>query len=953
MKKAKILSIILGIALVIVMVASLVACNDTCTEHVDENNDLKCDNCEADMPSIDDGNGGDGGTTTPSDKDTYTFTLKDQNNAGVPGVEVQVLVDGVAGEIKATDTNGNVSFAVKKDAVLVQVTILEWNNLYVNNLESETISFINTKSLVIDGILKKTEYVITVVDNLGAAVEGVQVQLCFGTVCKTPKMTSKAGKATILATEDGANAYVSINSLPTGYALQNAGIVNDGVVENYTKYTNWEGSSIKIVVDKLNVVTVSVGDLFGSVFADIEISIYKTADDSYVTSGITSADGTVEFVLPAGNYYFKAEHKDGDPTYTWLRHEEGMQEIDGSNIITTFVHNNIVDYVFNVTRTDDDASVDGLTVQLLNRLYEPVSVDEDNWAEALVVDGVATISAPYDTYYVTVLGLGENSYFPVTKIEKADGLTYGIVISDNVVVGTVENPIALTYGLNDGYDLTTGDILYFTLANPNGASLKIEANVKVIVNNQEYTQEDYVVNAPLGTEDNVIIELVALEDIQGWSWGMEVALTGTQNAPEMVYESDLTDGNKEVEADLSLGAKYYQFNATTAQTLTLSSTDDVKFYIDLQETSSVAVDVDGYVTVKVVGEGEATVNFNYAEKLVKYMVTVTKEGDFANDVIVDLVYQGETIATATTVDGYATFNNVKEYPTYSIFAIVQDANIPVGYTAREDYAVFTYELMYNADEDKEEGVYTAAYVFELIRDGSQNAPYLWHSEGIQGMPTEIEVEIAAGETLYYDFFGYINAVRPPEYFIYVMGNVNVKIYKDIDDDGEIDFDSFDIATYDATKNATWIAAPVNYTVIIAVSATEDATLTLKCKEGFVPDMSSGEEAAPEADGSEQFPFTLVAGENTTPEFIYATEIGQPEVTTYYYTYTATTTCTITIDDSEADVYILTVNESGTIIGDAMYEGPITLEEGEVLLLSVLNPSRPLSAEGVTFIASIA
>ena len=182
MKKSKILSIILGIALVIVMVASLVACNDTCTEHVDENGDLKCDNCEADMPSTDEGNGGDGGTTTPSEKDTYTFTLKDQNNAGVPNVEVQVLVDGTAGEIKATDTNGSVSFAVKKDAVLVQVTILEWNDLYVNDLDSETISFINTKNLVINDIVKRTEYLITVVDNLGSAVEGAQVQLCFGTV---------------------------------------------------------------------------------------------------------------------------------------------------------------------------------------------------------------------------------------------------------------------------------------------------------------------------------------------------------------------------------------------------------------------------------------------------------------------------------------------------------------------------------------------------------------------------------------------------------------------------------------------------------------------------------------------------------------------------------------------------------------------------------------------------
>ena len=538
MKKSKILSIILGIALVIVMVASLVACNDTCTEHVDENGDLKCDNCEADMPSTDEGNGGDGGTTTPSEKDTYTFTLKDQNNAGVPNVEVQVLVDGTAGEIKATDTNGSVSFAVKKDAVLVQVTILEWNDLYVNDLDSETISFINTKNLVINDIVKRTEYVITVVDNLGSAVEGAQVQLCFGTVCKTPKMTSKTGKASILATEDASNAYVSINSLPNGYALQNGGIINDGSQENYTKYTNWEGSSIKIVVDKLNVITITAEELMGSLCKDIKISIYNSADNSYVTSAITGVDGSAQFILPVGKYYFVASHKDNDPTYTWLRHEEGMQEINGSTIRTTFIKQDIVTYTFNVSRTDTDASVDGLTIQLLDMLYETVSVDsqgESTWAQADVADGVATIKAPYGAYYVKVLGLSDNSYCPIMKIEKADGLTHNVVITDNVVVGTLNNPITLGYGSTDGIDIANNGVVHFSLANPNGATLQIAANVKVIVNNQEYTPVDGIVTAPLGNDD-VIIELVALEDIQGWSWGIEVLLEGTILSPEIITE---------------------------------------------------------------------------------------------------------------------------------------------------------------------------------------------------------------------------------------------------------------------------------------------------------------------------------------------------------------------------------------------------------------------------------
>ena len=953
MKKSKILSIILGIALVIVMVASLVACNDTCTEHVDENGDLKCDNCEANMPSPDEGNGGDGGTTTPSEKDTYTFTLKDQNNAGVPNVEVQVLVDGTAGEIKATDTNGSVSFAVKKDAVLVQVTILEWNDLYVNDLASETISFINTKNLVINDIVKRTEYVITVVDNLGSAVEGAQVQLCFGTVCKTPKMTSKTGKASILATEDASNAYVSINSLPNGYALQNGGIINDGSQENYTKYTNWEGSSIKIVVDKLNVVTITAGGLSednGERFKDIKIDIF-TQNDILVASEITDENGKVEFILPVGNYSFSAVHKDNNPMYTWEYASDEKVNITSNKVFTSIVFHENLQYTFNVSRTNAEASLEGLTVKLLNRLYEEEYVDSSySWAEAEVVDGVATITAPYDTHYVTVVGL-ESGYCPIFIIEKNGDLIHDIIIDDSLTAGSVNAPINLVYGYNGDYNMAMGDTKFFKLINPKSASLVAYGNVRIVVNSVEYTAVDGEVVAPLGNSEEVLVEINALEDL--YYFGFNVNLEGSKDAPIKIAESSLTDGNIEVDVDLSLGARYYEFSSTSAATLTITSNDDVIFYIDDLKKNKSEIDVDGYALIKVVGEGNATINFNYAERFLKYEVRVSQENDLADGIIVNIVYNGDVVAEAVSVNGLAVFENLKAYPIYNIFATVEEENIPLGYVATEKYAIFTCEPYNNAETGMDEDVYNAAYVFELIRDGSQNAPYLWHKEGIYGMPTEIGVEISAGQTLHYEFFGQTQGVRPPEYFIYVMGNVNVKLYKDIDNDGEIDFDSFDIATFDATKNATWISAPNGYKAIIAVSSTEDATLTLKCKEGYVPDMSSGEEEAPAADGSQQFPFELVAGENTTPEFIYATAPGEPEVNSYHYTYTATAVCTITIDDSAADVYVLTVNESGTIVGEAMYEGPITLEAGEVLLISVLNPSRPLSAEGVTFTVSIA
>ena len=90
MKKSRILTLVLTIALVAVMAISLFACNDKCTEHVDEDNDFKCDNCGEKISN--DNNGGD--TTTDDGKEEYTFILRDTDLNPVEGASVMVNVNG-------------------------------------------------------------------------------------------------------------------------------------------------------------------------------------------------------------------------------------------------------------------------------------------------------------------------------------------------------------------------------------------------------------------------------------------------------------------------------------------------------------------------------------------------------------------------------------------------------------------------------------------------------------------------------------------------------------------------------------------------------------------------------------------------------------------------------------------------------------------------------------------
>ena len=951
MKKSRILSLILAVMLILVMSVTLIACNEECTEHIDENGDLKCDNCEADM-GTDDGNGDGGNTDTPANTETYTFTVKDQNGNGVPGVTIEFTVNGKNPVSATTNDNGVATANLAKDALLVQAEIMDHDNKYIID-DYGPFTYEDTKSFVYDEVITQNEFVITVVDNAGAPVQGASVQLCFGDICKTPKMTSKTGKATILATEDAANAYVSINSLPSGYSLQNGGKFNDGIISDYAKYTNFNANNeIQIVVDKLNVVTVTVGDLFGSYIKDIKIDIYNASNDVLVATLVTNEQGRAEFILPVGDYYFKASHNGNDPRYTWVRHEEGLQEIDSNSISTTFVVRSDVTYTFNATRSTDKYGFENVGIKLLNRLYEEVyvSATESNADALFDENGVATITAPYDVYYAEVYGIETTGHADLITLQKDGKTTYDVAIIDDEIAGTTQNPIVLHYGSNGGHDMQAGDILTFKVFNPNGGKLVIEnANVKVVIDEEEYTAtyddlfESYSLKADLCTEAVEIITVEAIDAVSAWQWGIEVAVEGTQSKPYTLYDDQIMTAGQPIDINLVNGKAYYTFYANSMDaTLNLWSDDDVKFYIDGEEKNSVPMAKDGETTFYVVGEGEVTIMVGYYIEYVDYIVTVTKEGEMADGVTVDLVYNGDLITTAVSVDGKAVFENVQEYVTYLVKAVVTEENIPEGYSVYQDIidyegAYFTYELMYDADNDTEVGVYTTSYVFELIRGGSQNAPYKWHNEGISGMPTETTATITAGGEVYYDFFGYVNAVQVPNYYVYVMGNQKIYMYKDTDADGNINFDTAIEGTFDSAKNATWFQVPVGEPVIIKVTSDTATTLTLKCKEGAVPDMSSGEEAEPDADGSLEYPFDLVEGAITTPNYIKGTGLDNEGITEYYYVYEATELCTITITAGEnAWIMVLTVNESGSVVGSADYEAPITLDAGETLMIAVLN-----------------
>lgn len=928
MKKSKILSIVLGIALILVMALSLFACKEKCTSHVDENGDNKCDKCGAEIITNKENGNND------EDKDTYTFTLKDQNAGGVKGASVQVYVNGRAGDVKVTNAQGVVEFKVAKDVVLVQVKVTAIDDpVYRMNFDRTYTIDENGKSLVCNDVIKQDKFVITVIDTNGDAVVGARVQLCSGGTCKPPVTTNESGQATVYASGDNSDAYISFNSLPDGYALQNGGKYNDGLEEDYAHYTNFNSDkTIEIVVDKLSKTIVTVdGHFISATCADIQIDMYDKKTGALAASEITNAEGVAEFLLPQGDYYFKAYHKDNDPTYRWLRSFEGYQDVTSENEITYFVQSDEVEYVITANSDSSDLDFSGMGVRFLSRLYEEVATgyfDES---------GVATVSAPYDKYLVEVTGLKSNAYADIIEIEKNGVLNHSVNVVEGASVGSAySTPKYLFYGRNSVQNLAVGRILQCKVMNPQNAILSIDKKVKVIIGNDEYTAQNGKVSANLGTEEEVSFTIEALEDIKDWS--IEIIFMGSQYSPIEIAGNTIDTTGEEIVANLVNGKSYYTFIAPlNASTFTLSSSDNVKIFIDGMEQSSVAVEGGTVIPFFVVGEGNVSFNVAYQDKLVDYRVVVDKEGAIPEGIEVNLLYHNEVIATATTdKGGNALFEGVKEYADGYVKAVIADENIPSGYARFSDVAdgaTFSYEEGFG---------YATAYNLMLIRNGSQNAPYKWSSDGAGRMPLKIVAEIGEGATLYYDFL----TMRTAEtYYVYVMGDVSLFMY--VNDGNGINIVSpLAMGAYDSAKNVTYMEVPVNQPVVIAVSSLtfSQATLTLRCST-VVPDFSAGIDYDNEL-GTQEEPFALTFGEEiTTPDFVEQTDetLGIYE---YYYAYTATADGTITVMTDSEDIAI-ELNDMG------VYENTFTVTAGDRVVIIAYAPwDAEDGLAGVSFTAVI-
>ncbi len=930
MKKANIYSIILSIVLVLIMVFTLVACGEDECSHKDADNNNVCDDCGETLSQA-----------TPTE--TYTVTLLDDDFNPVEGASIQIRVNGANKEVKVTDANGKVTFDVITGAVLVQAGIIDVPAEYSVKDGFELVGFEGNKELRIVGVIKNETYTVKVVDQDGNAVEGVQLQLCFGETCMTNKpYTNTDGIASWMV--DGSlysvdTAYVSINKLPNEYELKEGEILNDTLNANFTHYTGFNSDfTLEIEIEKIDPVTVTASDLFSNKVADVRIKLYDAKDKTLVGEAITDADGKAVFVIQKEisyksgsetlyNYYITAEHKDKDPRYVWSYREEGYQDLTSKDMLTNVYVNEFVMYNVNVSRTNTDLSLEGIRVSFLNRLFEEVmfgTTDQTGAASFVNQFGEVVTYAPldYDTYFIRLENIG-GGFAPLYKVEKDGTIVHNIEINDDDVLGSENTPVDLVYGYNNLPALSLNNSVYVKVINPQGAILKIDNNVLVSDGTQSYWDKegDGYVSVQLGANDQVF-RIEARENL-GY-WGAEIFKDGIPGHNVVIKESEL---DSDISVNLTNGRFYYTFVADeSTATLNLSG-EGLRFEIDGMDVSKAVLAKDEEVSFAVVGEGQATFSISYAPAFTDYIVNVSEEIVAIGNVplsgaIVQLIYEGTAIREGeTNADGVVIFKGVQEYPVSKIKADFKE--LPQGY-------VRFYENVDGYYFGEEEGVYSTACALTLVRDGTQELPYFWTEEGRSKAPT-YTVTIPEGGNLFVEG-NWVNSDidAPKNYVVFLKGDYSSSI---VFYNFNTDLDAFNFNNpqpgkrkYDATLDATIIEIPLNRTICLKIVGEEGTTIKLRWGTEAL-DLTAGD---PIATGTEDNPFTLTFAQTiTTPDFVQGTSLDNPGVSVYYYSYTAPTAMTIMVINTDADISVF-VNGDYTDISN----GSFAVEQGDVISIEV-------------------
>ncbi len=196
----KILAIFLALTLLISGMCLLTACGDKNGDKTNDNNDNNGNDDNGNVVKVD-----------------YTFTLVDQYNDGVVGVELTFRVGPKDSYTATTDANGVAKINIEETNLPIEVRIPAILPAGYSNAGSGKISFTEGAKSAEASLIKLVAHTVYVVDESENAVAGANVQVCVDGVCQVAVDTDVEGKAIFYVSPDAEEAYAQFNTAPEGY----------------------------------------------------------------------------------------------------------------------------------------------------------------------------------------------------------------------------------------------------------------------------------------------------------------------------------------------------------------------------------------------------------------------------------------------------------------------------------------------------------------------------------------------------------------------------------------------------------------------------------------------------------------------------------------------------------------------------------------------------------------
>ena len=727
------------------------------------------------------------GTEDDVNPNLVTVTVLNQLGKPVSGAVVQIC----QGEIcfakpvqTGADGTGSREYDLGTDTLKAKLVSIKGMDDF---LASEEYVYFEDGSREITITIQKIT--VNVFDDSNEAIEGAQIQLYQGEYALDGDLITDA---------DGvASGFVALTSgefsATVSKLLMNADKYDLGKEPVSFDEGSYEGF---LTVNKKKALTVKLSDFMsGTPLTGVKIKLWL--EDSFEDVATTDANGIVRFEN-VGDGRYSVEISFESPAYVSVgaSEEDGRHYFGETGVLDiSVIELTNITYTVNVSKGTAGETI--TVYDINNAVFGTYETDEK---------GTVTFEAPHG-YYTVVLTTEDGKYAAPVSFVKGDSATGTIVKTDKVAGSAKDAPILLVGEMT--VDFEASKAVWFAIPNANGKCVTAGVEVFFEFDGSMVERVDgyYYFTAEKG--EMAVFSVTSEVNVEG-AW-IETKAPGTINDP---YE---VSGSVKDDVTIYVGETvYYSYTVDKDGTLTVTIGSDVLVLFDgnnglnldagvymypVKAGQTVLVSLDGSNLMTGV---DAEVGFELSEKKLDYTISVTKDGDTVDGVVVILYAKNGSelveVARATTdASGMCVFADIVYAGNYVI-----KAECPDGYTY--------------ITEEVELGVETfGSYYFTCIKTGEADAPF--------GFDTTDELketaEVKENGTVWYTLYVFPN--QSAKYYI-VANNANavLKIYNsDTNDDGIIDAKDTPIATVNASDGkATYVFETNAMLYTIAVSTAD-------------------------------------------------------------------------------------------------------------------------------------